>query len=141
MKTLANKVISQVDATLRQAYQLRKREYEAIRSIGEWSGAVLYAGTLVELALKIVICKNMDVTHLPKAFQVHDLETLLYCSGLWKTVTNNPYLHDNFLSVFETWSMDLRYEGAKITQTKFDEIHQALFDNSNGLLTFLSSFL
>jgi accessory colonization factor AcfC len=68
------KVITQDVATLRQAFQQRKREYDALRTAGEWAGAVLHAGILVELALKIAICKNMNVTHLPRVYQVHDLD-------------------------------------------------------------------
>jgi hypothetical protein len=141
MKTLSNKVIPQDVDTLRQAYQLRKREYDAIRSAGEWSGAVLHAGILVELALKIAICKNMDVTHLPQAFQIHELETLLYCSGLEKTFKSNPILYDNFIIIAHKWSMELRYQGAVITKQDSDDFHQLLFDTSNGVLTFLTSIL
>jgi hypothetical protein len=139
MKALTNKVIAEDVATLRQAYQLRKREYDALRAAGEWSGAVMHAGILVELALKIAICKNMDVTHLPKAFQVHDLDYLLYCTGLQNTFLNDPDLLRNFTVGTTRWSMDMRYKGAITTQRKADKIHQALFDPANGVLTFLST--
>jgi len=139
MKALTNKVIAEDVATLRQAYQLRKREYDALRAAGEWSGAVMHAGTLVELALKIAICKNMDVTHLPKAFQVHDLDYLLYCTGLQNAFLNNPELLRNFTVGTTRWSMEMRYKGAITTQRKAEKIHQALFDPTNGVLTFLST--
>jgi len=141
MNALTDKVIAQDITTLRQAYQLRKREYEAMRTAGEWPGAVMHAGMLVELALKIAICKNMDVTHLPKAFQVHDLKFLLYCSGLMNAFLNNVQLYQNFRDVATEWSMELRYEGAVVTAQDADAFHQALFDSSHGVLTFLSSFL
>ncbi len=78
---MALKLIEQDVTTLRQAYQERKVEYDALRAASRWSGAILYAGTLLELALKVVICKHLGVSKLPAIFQVHDLELLLYCSG------------------------------------------------------------
>jgi len=141
MEELTDKVIAQDIATLRQAYQLRQREYEALRAAGEWAGAVMHAGILLELALKIAICKNMDVSHLPKAFQIHDLKLLLYCSGLKNTFLNNAKLYQNFRKIATDWSMELRYKGAVVTAQDADNFHQALFHSSDGVLTFLSSFL
>jgi hypothetical protein len=141
MADLADKIIAEDITTLRQAYQLRQREYEALRAAGEWAGAIMHAGILLELALKIAICKNMDVTNLPKAFQIHDLKLLLYCTGLRNTVMNNPELQRNFGVIATHWTMDLRYKGAVVMKQYFDEVHQALFDPSTGILTFLSTFL
>jgi len=132
------KVIPQDVSTLRQAFQQRKREYDALRATAEWSGAVLHAGVLLELALKIAICKNMDVTHLPRVFQVHDLDFLLYCSGLLNTLQADPDLLRNFGIVATRWTLELRYEGTVITQTQSEEIHNALFDLTGGVLTFLN---
>ena len=141
MNILTDKVIAEDVATLRQAYQLRQREYEAMRAAGQWSGAVMHAGMLVELTLKIAICKNMDVPHLPRVFQIHDLELLLYSSGLRNIVMNNPDLQRNFGIIATRWSMELRYKGDAIVKQNFDEVDQALFDPSTGLLTFFSTVL
>jgi len=141
MAALTNKLIKEDATTLREAYRLRKREYEALCSAAEWSGAVLHAGMLLELALKIAICQNMDVTNLPQAFQIHDLGVLLYCSGLRNKIINNSDLQRNFGIIESRWSMELRYKGATMAKQDSDEVHQALFDPSSGVLTFLSSFL
>ncbi len=118
---------------------MRKEEYEALYSAGKWQGAVVQAGFLLELALKIAICKNIDEQNLPRIFQVHDLELLLYCSGLRQTFESKPELQRNFTVVLTNWSPELRYERAVITQKKSNEVHQALFDSSHGLLTFLAT--
>ena len=141
MVDLTDKIIAEDIATLRQAYQLRQREYEALRAAGEWAGAFMHAGILLELALKIAICKNMDVAHLPKVFQVHDLKLLLYSSGLKNTFLNNAKLYQNFRKVATDWSIDLRYKGLVVSAQDADTFHQALFHSSDGVLTFLSSFL
>ena len=136
---MAYKLIPQDVTTLREAFEQRKREYEALRGSGEWSGAVLYAGTLLELALKIAACGSLRVAHLPKVFQVHDLDFLSYCSGLHDHLTGNPNVYRNFGVVQTRWSMELRYEGSVMNEGDADEIHQALFDSQDGVLTFISS--
>lgn len=135
------KIIPQNISMLQEAYQMRMEEYQVLRSAEKWQGAVLQAGFLLELALKIAICKNLDEPNLPRIFQFHDLELLLYCSGLRKTFRSNPNLHRNFTIVLSNWSLDLRYERRVITKTKSEEVHQALFDSTYGVLTFLSSIM
>ncbi|MDZ7289541.1 MAG: hypothetical protein ONB42_06375, partial [candidate division KSB1 bacterium] len=54
-------------------YYERKVEYDALRAAGRWSGAILYAGILLELALKLVLCKPLGVFRLPTIFRVHVL--------------------------------------------------------------------
>jgi len=136
---MAVKLIPQDLATLQEAYEMRLEEYKALRAASQWQGAVLHSGFLLELALKIAICKHLDEPKLPRIFQVHDLELLFYCSGLRKTHGNYPVLQRNLTIVVTNWSLDLRYEKHKITQGKADKVHQALFDVANGLLTFLST--
>ncbi len=45
---MALKLIQQNASTLRDAYDERKAEYDALRAAGKWSGAILQAGTLLE---------------------------------------------------------------------------------------------
>lgn len=135
---MALKFIEQDAATLLEAYKERKAEYDALRAAGRWSGAILYAGTLLELALKLVICKLLGISHLPTIFQVHDLELLLCCSGLHTRLTTDNFLNENFLLIHKRWSMALRYEGATKTQQDADDFDQALFAPSHGVITFLS---
>lgn len=65
---MALKLIQQDLATLRAACEERKAEYQALRAAGRWAGAVLYAGTLLELALELVISKQPEVSNLPAHF-------------------------------------------------------------------------
>jgi len=138
---VAKKFIKQDANVLLAAYNGRKDEYEALRATGKWSGAILHAGILLELALKLVICKHIGEQKLPVMFQIHDLELLLYCSGLNQNVLNNSALQLNFKIVVSRWSMDLRYQGATATRAEADLVHKALYDSVNGALTFLSQYL
>jgi hypothetical protein len=137
---MALKFIEQDAATLRAAYKERKAEYDALRAAGRWPGTILYAGTLLELALKLVICKLLGVSNLPTIFQVHDLNLLLHCSGQLSHVESNKALQENFAFVNDNWSMAIRYEGAIRTQQDSDAFDFALFDPSHGLITFLSPY-
>ena len=137
---MAIKLIQQDAATLLEAYHERKAEYDALRAAERWAGAVLYAGSLLELALKLVLCRHLAVTNLPAIFQVHDLELLLYCSGLYARFSSDDLLNENFLLIQKRWSMALRYEGATKTQRDADEFEQALFAPTHGVITFLSKY-
>ena len=137
---MALKFIQQDATTLREAYEERKAEYDLLRAGGRRSGAILYAGTLLELALKLVICKLLGVSNLPTIFQVHDLDLLLYCSGRFSDFTVGSILHRNFAIIQHRWSMALRYEGAIQTQQGSDDFDRALFDPSQGVITFLSKY-
>jgi hypothetical protein len=137
---MALKFIQQDARTLREAYQERKAEYDVLRAAGRWSGAILYAGTLLELALKLVMCKHLSVSNLPTIFQVHDLDLLLCCSGKDGALKTDPIMQQNFLLIHKKWSLALRYEGAIKTQQDADEFDEALFGPSHGVITFLSQY-
>ncbi len=137
---MALKLILQDATTLREAYQERKAEYDALRAAERWSGAVLHAGTLLELALKLVICKHLGVSRLPMIFQVHDLDLLLYCSGQESRFINDSDFRKNFSLIADEWSMALRYEGATKTQSDSNRFDGALFDSSYGVIPILSQY-
>ncbi len=135
---MAIKFIKQDAKVLLAAYNARKEEYDALRATKQWSGAISHGGILLELALKLVLGRNIGATELPVMFQIHDLELLLYCSGFRNDFLNNAVLQHNFKIVSSRWSMELRYKGATYTSADSDLVHQALFDPLNGVLTFLS---
>jgi len=137
---MALKLIEQDAATLRRAYEERKLEYDALRSVGRWSGAILLAGTLVELALKVVICKRLEVSRLPTIFQTHDLDLLLHCSGQQIRFGYGTALQKSLSTIQDQWTMALRYEGPVKTKRDSDDCDEALFDSSHGLLTLLSQY-
>jgi hypothetical protein len=82
---MALKFIQQDAGTLRIAFAERKREYDSFRAAGNWAGAMLHAGILLEVALKLAICRHLNVPKLPIIFQVHDLELLFYRYEVIKT--------------------------------------------------------
>lgn len=137
---MALKLIPQDIGSLRAAYEARQAEYQTLRVGEQWSGAILHAGTLAELALKLVICKQLRIKQLPAIFQVHDLELLVYCSGQYEAFSMNRTLQHNFRFIIDRWSMALRYEGAEKTKEHADEFDLALFEQAHGVITYLSQY-
>ena len=137
---MAIKFIKQDATVLLAAYNARKEEYEALRATKQWSGAISHAGILLELALKLVICRHIGEKKLPVMYQIHDLELLRYCAGQRNNFLSNPVMQYNFDIVSSRWSTELRYKGAIYAHADSDLVHQALFDSLNGVLTFLSQY-
>lgn len=137
---MAIKLIQQDANTLLEAYHERKAEYDALRAAERWSGAILHAGTLLELALKMVLCKHLGVSKLPAIFQVHDLELLFYCSGHYSHLMSDTLLRQNFSLIYDNWSIALRYEGAIKVRQDADAFDAALFGPTHGMITFLSEY-
>jgi hypothetical protein len=137
---MALKLIPQDVTKLREAYDERKAEYDALRAVGRWPGAILLAGTLLELALKLVLCRHFGVANLPTIFQVHDLDLLFYCSGQYSYLAANSLLRQNFSFILKNWSMALRYEVAIKTKPDADAFDVALFNPTHGIITFLSQY-
>ena len=77
---------------------------------------------------------------LPIMFQTHELELLLFCSGLNHEFNHNPILLHNFKSVLKRWSIDLCYEGATKTKADAALVDNALFDPANCVLTVLTKY-
>ncbi len=86
------------------------------------------------------MCKHLEVSNLPTIFQVHDLELLLCCSGLYARLMADERVYENFLLIHKRWSMALRYEGPTQTQRDADAFDQALFAPTSGIITFLSKY-
>ena len=135
---MALKLIQQDALKLREAYDERKAEYDALRAAGRWAGAVLLAGTLLELTLKLVLCKHFGVANLPTIFQIHDLDLLFYCSGQYGRLATDSLLRQNFSFILKNWSMALRYEVAIKTKLDAEAFDVALFNSTHGVITILS---
>ncbi len=127
---MALKFIEQDAKTLLQAYEERKAEYEALRATNRWSGAILYAGTLLELALKLAIVSFWEFQIFPQFFKftisiccsiaaVNKIvlgPALLYTKifrssktiGQWRCVIKAPLKRNKTLMIVITHSLILR---------------------------------
>jgi hypothetical protein len=67
---------------LDQASLDRMEDARVLLAGGRSSAAIASAVYALEMRLKVLICKRLDLLELPQAFQFHDLEALLVLSGL-----------------------------------------------------------
>jgi hypothetical protein len=67
---------------LEMAWQDRWTDAEALLTAGRFAGAIMDALYALEIRLKVLICKRLDLEALPKAFEIHDLDSLLLLAGL-----------------------------------------------------------
>lgn len=130
-------------ADLEAAWQDRLADAQALLAAGRHAGAIADALYALEIRLKVMICKRLDVTHLPRAFEIHDLESLLLLAGLSRRVEKR-----SALKVKANWEKlkrwaealnDLRYRPASNwTATQATDLLRYLTDPSEGVLTWLS---
>ncbi len=107
--SLRNKtIISQ--AELIELGNERLAEAEALRLGAKFAGAVYLAGYAVECYLKAAICKTLDLSGLPIVFMTHDLDVLLFHSGLDNTLRADTVLAGSFTHIVGIWSVERREE-------------------------------
>lgn len=108
----------------------RAIDAQALLNAKRYDGAVYLCGYVVELALKIRICKTLKWEKYPpnnssdfKAFKTHNLDFLLTCSG------KEPLIKKNHLSLWSyftsNWNSEKRYDNAKINKQAATELLEA----------------
>jgi hypothetical protein len=109
-------------ATLKSLALQRLREAECLITNGHAGGAYYIGGYAIELALKAVVCKRLDIEmfekeavprHIAKSFMIHDLLDLLILSGLTNDLENasmENYIFQVSWSRVSDWSEQRRYD-------------------------------
>ena len=68
-------------AGLESAAAERFRDAEALLQVGRFAAAIAFGLYAVGIELKVVVCRRLDLFHLPTIFQTHDLTDLMVHSG------------------------------------------------------------
>ena len=71
---------------LEAAWQDRLADAEALFAAGRNAWAIATALYALEIRLKVLVCKKLDLSDLPRAFEVHDLDGLLLLAGLSRRI-------------------------------------------------------
>jgi hypothetical protein len=64
----------------------RLAEAELLLAAGRYSSAVMIGFYALEIRLNVLICRRLDLDQLPRAFEIHDLESLLVLSGVSRKI-------------------------------------------------------
>jgi hypothetical protein len=121
----------------------RLADADALLEKGRFASTIVLGLYALEITLKAKICHRLNLTHLPRPFEIHELDELLNLSGLskrldepaairvkanWNLIVTGPALHVN----------DLRYlPGAHVTQAQGDLFLQQLRNLPDGILPWL----
>jgi hypothetical protein len=132
---------------LRDAYPDRLAEANLLLNSGHTGSAIALGLFALEIYLKVRICQRLDLTALPKAFQIHALDGLLVLSGLaarMDSLGNHPvkanwdYLSSPTLRMQHV--SELRYKPNNTwSQTYANDILSKIQDPTEGVLTWLSA--
>ena len=106
---------------LRQIAECRRDDARSLARAGRYAAAVYLGGYAVECALKVSICKILDLEALPRTFAVHDLDVLLMHSGLKRRLSQEQGVAQSFRKLAEVWKSGSRYDDpAMITQSEME---------------------
>jgi hypothetical protein len=97
----------------------------------------------LEIQLKVLICKRLNLDKLPKAFEIHELESLLVLCGLQAASDSaSPDLRYNWAQIVNQSLRvnDMRYKSStNWTQADAQAFLQQLRDPPDGVLPWLSA--
>lgn len=93
---------------------MRLQDAKVLLKFKRYGGAVYVGGYVIECLLKVAICEYLGVGRLPRQYAVHDLEFLLWVSGLQAELSASAKLLSAF-TLISRWSINLRYKGAVIS--------------------------
>lgn len=124
--------------------RLRVAEATVLLQNGCYPGAYYLLGYAVECALKACVARQIKSCEWPERdfshkIYTHSLESLLGLSGLEdefeRELKGNGALNDNW-AVVKDWKEDRRYSHS-ISQLEAEDLHSAVMDAGNGVLTWL----
>jgi hypothetical protein len=121
----------------------RLLDAEALFAAGRFASAVAMGVYALEIQLKVLICRRLNLTALPRAFEIHDIESLLVLSGHQSSKdsahTDVKFNWENTVSRSLEIN-EMRYSASvNWNQTDAGEFFQQLRDPPNGVLPWLLS--
>jgi hypothetical protein len=130
-------------ADLEAAWQDRLAEAQSLHAAGHHAGAIAAALYALEIRLKVLVCRKLDLDHLPKAFEIHDLDSLLLLAGLSRRMERRSArkVKGNWEEVLDLAGElnTIRYQPAiKWTGRHAADLLTQLTDAGNGVMSWLS---
>jgi hypothetical protein len=128
-------------ADLQIAAADRLLDAEALFTAGRYASTIAMGVYALEIHLKVRICQRLNLTALPRAFEIHELQGLLILTGLLAARLAAPpqvQLNWEYLADEAERINDLRYApSANWSQSDAQTFLQKLRDPPNGVLPWL----
>lgn len=131
-------------ADLEAAAVERLDDAEALLRTGRYAASIMSAFYSLEIRLKVIICRRLQIENLPRIFETHDLDALILHAGLSRKIreVRRPReLVDHWDELLEL-SSDLdqiRYRSDPVTwdRNKAERVLHLMRDKPNGVLPWL----
>jgi hypothetical protein len=128
-------------ADLQVAAADRLNDADALFAAGRFASAIAMGIYSLEIHLKVRICQRLNLTRLPKAFEIHEIESLVVLTGLQASRdAASRAVQDNWQAVADMAVVinDLRYQAsANWTHAAAHAFLQNLRDPPDGVLPWL----
>ena len=128
-------------ADLEAAWRDRLKDAEILLK-AKRSGAAIADGIYaLEIRLKVLVCKRLDLSALPRVFEIHDLDALLLLAGLKNRMEAADVEQDHWNAIKDLARQlqQLRYtENKKWALTLARTFWHQLTDPTEGVMTWLS---
>jgi hypothetical protein len=125
-------------ADLRAVAEERLAEFRELRRAGRYAGAVYMGRYGIEIMLKCAICKQLGKAELPVIFHSHDLEKLIYFTGLEEELEAQQDRLESFKQIRGHSIDDLRYQNpVKVTDANCQQWDIWLNDSEKGIVPWL----
>ena len=119
----------------------RLQDAEMLLAAGRFPSAIAMGVYSLEIHLKVLICKKLNLIGLPRAFEIHELESLLVLSGLQAARdSESPSIQFNWEEIVDQSLQinEMRYlSPANWNQREAEAFFQQLRDSPDGVLPWL----
>lgn len=132
---------------LEKAVGERLDDANALFEAGRYASTIAMAFYALEIQLKVVICRRMDLKMLPRAFEIHDPEALMMLTGLSKKIgqVKRPRAVANHWNELTTVAKESVFESIRYIPTpalwdeeKARKVLLQVQDPSTGVIPWLS---
>jgi hypothetical protein len=131
---------------LEKAVQDRLKDADVLFAAGCFASSIAMGIYALEIQLKIVICRRLDLDALPQAFETHDLDELLLLAGLQRRMNDASAAKVKFnwsaitINKTQDYLNDLRYlPAAHCSQAMAAEFLERLRDPADGVLPWITT--
>jgi hypothetical protein len=130
---------------LDQASRERLDDAEVLLRGGRYAAAIIHGLYALEIKLKVIICRRLDILNMPRVFETHDLEALMLHTGLDRKIRNVKRPKEVAQNWHELLDLaddleGLRYrpDPVKWNRHKAELVLHQLRDPSHGVLLWLT---
>jgi len=143
-RSVSSVLIDASQLELEVAWKEREEEASQLMAHGSNSTALALRIYSLEIRVKAIVCKQLKLSHLPKACKTHDLSELIVFTGMWEELEDpaNSTIRQN-------WDLLVDFSKVRLNAQRYlprvmlkvDDLARytgALDDPQDGVLAWLS---